>query len=58
MPHRQATATACVIRQIRNLSRESHDLHARETLLRVERRMIEMLEDWMVPGQSDSKPLS
>ncbi|GLR79020.1 hypothetical protein GCM10007856_16940 [Azospirillum oryzae] len=45
MPHRHDTAAVCVIRQIRDHSRECHNLPAREVLLRVERRMIELLED-------------
>jgi hypothetical protein len=48
MPHRQESATVCVIRQIRDHSRECHNLAAREVLLRVERRMIEFLEDGRV----------
>ncbi|WP_434624241.1 hypothetical protein [Azospirillum sp. B2RO_4] len=58
MPHRQDTPTVCAIRQIRTLSRESHDLHTREALLRVERRMIELLEDHMPPVQLESHPHS
>ncbi|MBY6264896.1 hypothetical protein EI613_23670 [Azospirillum sp. 412522] len=45
MPYRQETATVRVIRQIRDHSRECHNLPAREVLLRIERRMIEFLED-------------
>ncbi|SMF91791.1 hypothetical protein SAMN02982917_0369 [Azospirillum oryzae] len=45
MPHRQESATVCAIRQIRDHSRECHNLPAREVLLRIERRMIELLED-------------
>lgn len=45
MPHRQESATVTAIRQIRDHSRECHSLPAREVLLRIERRMIEFLED-------------
>jgi len=45
VPYRQETATVRVIRQIRDHSRECHSLPAREVLLRIERRMIEFLED-------------
>lgn len=39
------TATVCAIRQIRDHSRTCGSLPAREMLLRVERRMIQLLED-------------
>lgn len=45
MPCRQESATVSAIRQIRDHSRECHNLPAREVLLRIERRMIEFLED-------------
>ncbi|WP_042446104.1 hypothetical protein [Azospirillum sp. B510] len=47
MPHRQDSATVSVIRQIRDHSRACHNLPAREILLRVERRMIQFLENGM-----------
>nr|WP_295831873.1 hypothetical protein [uncultured Azospirillum sp.] len=49
MPHRQESATVTAIRQIRDHSRECHSLPAREVLLRIERRMIEFLEDGPAP---------
>lgn len=45
MPYRQESATVSAIRLIRDHSRTCHNLSAREVLLRVERRMIEFLED-------------
>ncbi|WP_159107404.1 hypothetical protein [Azospirillum sp. B506] len=45
MPHRHDSAIVTAIRQIRDHSRECHSLPAREVLLRIERRMIEFLED-------------
>ena len=45
MPQRQDTATVSVIRQIRGHSRECQSLSAREVLLRIERRVLEFLED-------------
>lgn len=45
MPCRHDTPTVCAIRQIRNHSRECHNLPAREVLLRIERRMIQFLEE-------------
>lgn len=53
MPHRQDSAIVTAIRQIRDHSRECHSLPAREVLLRIERRMLEFLDDGPVqPTQS------
>lgn len=56
MPLRQDTATVSVIRQIRGHSRDCQSLSAREVLLRVERRVIEFLED--TPASPGSDPWS
>ncbi len=45
MPCHHDTPTVCVIRQIRNHSRECNSLPAREVLLRIERRIIQLLEE-------------
>ncbi len=45
---RHDTPTVCVIRQIRNHSRECNSLPAREMLLRIERRIIQFLEEGQV----------
>lgn len=42
-----AVAAVCAIHTVRRHSRECHDLAAREYLIRVERRLMEMvLGDW------------
>ncbi len=52
MPCHHDTPTVCAIRQIRDHSRTCRSLPARELLLRIERRMIQLLED----GQALARP--